>query len=254
MTKAKIDKIAPTVAPVELGINPQLNVVDDAQNGRIEIESLRPLIAEIERFAQWVPANVPSFSGYKSLRATVSIVSQGKRAKCYGHFSRDKWTTREGNLSGEIAIYGERLQDNPVDILGAVLHELVHAKNAAMDIDDCSASGRHNSQFKLTATLAGLKCESPVDFYGWGYTSLTAEAREAIEKEFQPNLAAFNLWRIADAKRETVKTSKAYICKCVNERGNPAFSLRVSVKVNLDATCNVCEATFVERAPTKEST
>ena len=250
MAKAKVN---PKPKPMEPTAPSSDTVIVTEADGSIRTVSIRPTIAELERFAAWVPGNVPTFKGFKAIRATIVPVSQGKQAKCYGHFQADKWSTREGELSGEIAIYSEGLRRPPVEILGTLLHELIHAKNRALNIDDCSKNGRHNKLFQKSAEAAGLICAKPVDFYGYGYTSLTETARKLIEEKFVPDAVAFSLYRLADPQKEKVATSHAYQCKCVNENGNPAFSVRVSLKVSFHAQCLDCGADFVEKRKATES-
>lgn len=59
------------------------------------LQSIRPLIAELERYIGWVSS---SYQMNINQKFTVTIQTKG-RANKYGHFGPDRWLTKEGEKS-----------------------------------------------------------------------------------------------------------------------------------------------------------
>ena len=201
------------------------------------LESLQPALAELERAVVWAGRTVDDIP----FKLVPVIQTKGRKSKCAGWYSPDQWSTREGEEVHEITFCAEELNQDPVTIVAIAVHEVVHYWVNFLQLKDVSTGGRHNKVFKEYAEISGLKCAQPYDSYGYGYTTPTDELRERIEKEFQPNVAAFNLFRLV--KPSTVKPVKtnAWICLC------DKLTLRIPAQQTLDATCHKCDTKFIPK-------
>lgn len=204
-----------------------------------DLVSLRPALEELERALTWAAHEVDDIP----FKLVPVIQTHGKKARCAGWFSENQWSTREGELVHEITFAAEMLDRDPIDIVATAVHEVVHFWCNHLELKDTSTGGRHNKVFKEYAGILGLDCAQPYDSYGFGYTTPTAELRERIEKEFQPDVAALNLFRIVKPRTtKTVKTN-AWICKCAG------LTLRIPAQQKLDATCHKCKSKFKPKEP-----
>lgn len=197
--------------------------------GEIDIKSLRPALAEVERFIEW--RNEEMAIGAK----VVPVISKRYRKNQLACFSDDSWSTREGDGIHEIALSAEALNRTPAEILGSVTHEMVHLFAHTRGIKDCAKSGRHNKKFQGLAQDYGLVCEKE-EGRGYGVTTLNPILAEKIEKEFKPDVAAFNLFRLIPPVKEGKKSkSIKWVCKC---------PMTVRSNVEIDAVCNICHNLF----------
>lgn len=110
---------------------------------------------------------------------TITIQSRGK-ARAYGWCSVNPiWNgndgkTRELNVSAEYA-------NHPfADIMGTMLHEMVHLANLAQGIRDTSRHQYHNKRFAVLAEAVGLEVSQSKE-YGFAHTKLKPETLEIIE-------------------------------------------------------------------------
>jgi hypothetical protein len=205
----------------------------------VQIASLAPCVMELERAVRWAYA----FTGDRdkeSPAVTVVIQSKGQRSMC-AWFSEKRWSTREGALVHEITMCAEFLHEDPVQIVGTVMHEVAHLWNNDAGIKDCSDSGRHNKKFKNTAEeMFGLEVEN-IGSRGWASTKLTKELRERIEKEFKPDFLAFDLARRIIEKPKDPSSMAKWTCP------GECQIVRVAAKQELDATCDRCQEKFERR-------
>ena len=199
----------------------------------LEVLSLRPALAEIERMIEYARQDMD----FKDIRITPVPQTQGQR-ECYGHFTKEKiWQTRDGKGSHEIQISTEHLARPAIDIYATVRHELVHAKNFECGIDDTSRGGSvHNRKFKTSAESYSLVCGERTDKNGYGITTLDPVYAAQVLAELQPNDDAFYLQRQILAKRKPkAKTAMLkWTCGCTN--------IRAATEVQ--ATCNACGEKF----------
>ena len=112
----------------------------------------------------------------------------------------------------EISLSAEYLSNQMDEIIGTLLHEMVHLFNLQNGIKDTSRSGYyHNKSFKESAEAHGLIAEK-VDGSGYSKTSLSDDAVEFVKKQ---DKVRFDLFRTGDT-REVEKISKAtvhrYVC------------------------------------------
>jgi hypothetical protein len=207
------------------------------QENGLEIESLRPALAEIERMVTYGQLDM----GFKNTRITPIIQTQGQRT-CYGHYTTDlRWETTDGKGSHELQISAEHLARPAIDIYATIRHELVHAKNVECGIRDCSNNGKyHNAKFKAEAELYGLVCGEKTDSNGHGITRLSAAYQAQVIGELQPDDSAFNLVRqIVQAKKKAKGKMFKWSCGCTN--------IRAAVEVTAICTNDECGQPF-ERA------
>ena len=192
----------------------------------MEIKTLQPAMAELERVLQWAAKT----TGLDKERVVPTIQTRGKKARCGGWFAPEKWSTREGQPCHEINFSAELLKEKPEVIVALAVHEVVHLWCHSLDLKDVSKGGRHNKIFREYAEILGLVCAKPSDTYGYGYTTAGEELAGRIEKECQPDVAMFNLFRIAVEAPEKTEKPKApkYSCGCTEFR----------TKVQVVATCN----------------
>lgn len=179
----------------------------------LDIESIQPAIAELERAARWAADNL----GMDVLADKITIVvqSRGRKSKCRGWFIGKQWSTREGEAVHEVSISAEYLNEDPVEIAGTVIHELVHVWCNLIGVKDHSKFGRHNKHFKEYAGIVGLECEKPRDSYGYGYTTVSDDLNHRIRRELQLNVSAFQVFRQPNQKAEsTTAKPTAYVCQC----------------------------------------
>lgn len=230
---------------------PQDDKVNINVDGSLDhIESIRPVIAELERYVIWATEGVHDFEiNLDDHKVTITVQTRG-RAKKYAHFAAERWSTKEGSIAHEIAMSAEDLKRDPYEVLGTLHHELVHAVAHVKGIKDMAEGGgqRHNKQFKALAEEYGLVFQildeedtepRPHKTYGWAFTELSEELRHEIETEFQPNLEVFNLFRTLAPPRQTQATKmKKYQCGCQPK----PFIIRSAKDVK--ATCDICGLSF----------
>lgn len=201
------------------------------------MESLQPAMAELERAVAWAAREVDDIP----FHVVPVIQTRGRKSKCAGWFSVDQWSTREGENVHEITFCAEQLDQDPVDIVGIAIHEVVHLWCHFMKVKDVSTGGRHNKEFKEHAEISGLEVHKPYDSYGYGYTTVGDDLRKRIEKEFKPDVAAFNLFRLVKPSTTKPVKTNAWICEC------DKLTLRIPAQQTLDATCNKCKTKFVPK-------
>lgn len=138
-------------------------------------------------------------------RPTITIQTRGN-AKAYGWCSvHPIWNGEE--KTHEINISAEYANRPFLEILGTLLHEMVHLHNISNGIKDCSRGGTyHNKNFKAGAERVGL-IVSKSQKYGFSRTEVSEELAEEI-REFGIDENTFNTARIdfEQAKSEAGET------------------------------------------------
>lgn len=219
----------------------------------VNIESQRPHIAELERFARWFTESVI----LEDLQFPVTVTTDARKSfkkDVYAHFSSSRliekktakelgilggiyggWQTKEGTAVHEIALVAELLADDPVEIMHRMAHELVHLWMAELGEKGTAKSGRHNKLFADKAESVGLVViESDKPSIGYGITSLSDELRHRIETEFVPVVDAFRLFK---SDRLPVKKSRTSTVAFKHQTDDAQPILRVAVgKAELFAT------------------
>lgn len=113
--------------------------------------------------------NAHCFGGSLPTDCVISLEPAGKK-KALGWFTTaETWEIQNEKKYG-IVIASDHLDRPPLDILGTLVHEMVHLHNHLDGIEDCSRSGQyHNTKFKSAAEAAGLAVEKMQGF-GWAKT------------------------------------------------------------------------------------
>lgn len=101
---------------------------------------------------------------------------------CYGYMSNsDRWENENGNRTQELNICPDELNRSNDEIVGTLLHEMIHLYNDVHKIKDTSRQGRyHNKYYKEAAINHGLECEKTLS-YGWCYTRIKPETLQLLE-------------------------------------------------------------------------
>lgn len=199
-------------------------------------ESLRPLLAELERYHGW--ANARFFAGTLSRRALITIASRGRR-RALGWYGHARWRTSEEVARHEIVLAAEHANRAPEEILETVHHEMVHQYNAERSIRDTDASGRrHNRRFKEAAELAGLVVGARDRRVGFAFTAFRPDTRQAVEAEFKPRLDVFGLWRPGHAHVHPTAPTKLKLWRCAC-----GYGVRVAI-AEFRAHCDRCGSPF----------
>jgi hypothetical protein len=112
------------------------------------------------------------------------ITIQGdKRRTTYGWFGKEFWEeTIDGKKTkkiNEINLTAESLFRGHNEVLGTLLHEMAHLKNAQNNIFDCTKTQYHNDKFKKSAEEFGLIVDR-MKGRGWAKTTLGNKAKDAI--------------------------------------------------------------------------
>lgn len=108
------------------------------------------------------------------------------RLNVLGHFAPVRWKLRptgagddQAFLIHEVVVVAEHLDRSGHDVFETLLHEAVHAVNCGRGVKDCSPTSQyHNARFKEAAEELGLLV-AKVPHYGWAYTEMLNETRDA---------------------------------------------------------------------------
>jgi hypothetical protein len=224
-----------------------------------ENNSIQPAIAELEKLYE---AMAVYFRDESALRASelvdkpqprIVIQSRGRRRDVAGYFSANRWKDRKDEAGDvkpihEITVCAEYLAKPLAEIIGTLIHEMVHMYCHYADIKDVGKDGRyHNQKFRDACLEVGLLVEKD-ERIGWARTSLGP----ALEKKvFSLNINedAFSVFRIAPAEQAKQPTKmKKWVCGCTP---NPTI---VRCATELTATCTTCGYTFanVDRGETPQ--
>ncbi len=145
-------------------------------------------------------------------------------------------------MVAEITVTAELLNRDPVEIIATIMHEIVHVWQHFLGLKGVSTGGRHNKVFKEYANIVGLEVLTPaIDSYGLGYTTPGEELRERIEDEFQPDVAAFNLFRLIKTKEKKTVTTNAWVCGC------EGITARIPMKKVMNSICQECQMYWTKK-------
>ena len=116
------------------------------------------------------------------LERCIITVKDGERHSAYGWITCAK-TWKQGNTERhEINIASEYLDRTIYDVIGTLLHEMVHLYNIMKGVQDTSRGGTyHNKAFKAAAEAHHLTVEQ-VPKYGFCRTALDEEARAWVDE------------------------------------------------------------------------
>jgi hypothetical protein len=180
--------------------------------------SLAPLITESER----VIAEAIKHFGLTADPARIVITIQSKgRKNALGWFGANHWKNGKPEALHEINLSAEYLKTHNMG--ETLIHELAHAENKTLGIQDCSGR-RHNKKFKAMAEKLGLEVKELDPAVGYGFTDLADGARAFLEKiVFKREL--FELCRLQAGSRAKAG-SRLIKCECPN----CSYTVRVTRK------------------------
>lgn len=153
----------------------------------------------------------------------------------YGWMTTKKvWKNQDGIESYELNICAE-FMDRPLEeLVGTLLHEMVHIYDAERGIKDCSRGGYfHNKNFKETAENHGLVCNETSDKrVGYGYTTLSEPAKKWVLENLK------DIYRITREpwKVKKIRTTKTHSIKYVC----PACGMSVRATKEVNVICADC--------------
>ena len=168
------------------------------------------------------------------------ITIQKTKGNILGHFTVDKTWVDKNDIDNEESSYYEINIDprwfrdrSSIEVVETLLHEMCHYRNKIADIKDCNGNN-HNKKFKSLAESVGLVVTKGSGV-GYGYTSLSDELKEYIEKEIKPNDKAFEYFRIAKAKDSKPKTKSMFKYTC------PECGQIAKGKRDIEIKCGICD-------------
>jgi hypothetical protein len=151
----------------------------------------------------------------------IVVQSTGRSKGILGWCTSKKIWSDQENKEGyyEITISAEYLNRSIEELIGTLLHEMVHLHNLQFDIKDTSRSGSyHNKRFKEVAEEKGLII-SYSKRIGWSLTELQETTRKLIE-ELNPSADRFRLARFSPSSgngegSKARSSTRKYVCpKC----------------------------------------
>lgn len=171
------------------------------------------------------------------------ITIQKTKGSTLGHFTVDKtWRDKNDTESDDKSYYEINIDPRwfnsrtSVEVVETLLHEMCHYHNKANNIKDCSGNV-HNKKFKSLAESVGLIVEKGKSV-GWGYTSLSDELKDYVEKTVKPDDKAFEYFRTAPIKASgDGKTRKKNIFKY----NCPSCGQEVKGKRDMIIKCGLCD-------------
>jgi len=226
------------------------------KNGGFEMASIKLTIDELHRAFKLI--NQYLFENSLPEPA-ILIQNNGKRKGVMGWCTtKPIWSDKENKIKKyEITICAEFLNYPINDILGTMLHEMVHLDNAIKGIQDCSRGGHyHNKKFKETGEAKGLIVEFEDKAGGWTKDRPSDKTLELF-KSFNINQEAFKIARGRTIEADEGENEegqegeedggkKSHIRKyvCPNPDCPEKTLIRASKEVNV--MCGECMLTLIE--------
>lgn len=166
------------------------------------------------------------------------ITMQRLKGNVYGHFTINKvWINKddtENETYHEINIDPRWFQERkPDEIIGTLLHEMVHYFNKINNIKDCSGK-IHNKKFKEKAESVGLIVEKSKSC-GYGITSLSNELKKYIAIEINPIETVFKYYCKNEGKEQKPKNKRIFNYVC------PHCGQTVKGKEFINIKCGNCD-------------
>lgn len=187
------------------------------------------------------------------IRPVITIQTNGRRSSTLGWCTTWKaWKDGEkvGTNDGyyEINICSEYLHRPFFEVMGTLIHEMVHLYNLQNGIQDCSRSGTyHNKRFKRAAEKYGLTVYRQ-NGRGFASTKLNIATAKWVETRYAG--ISFNLHRgnfdvnagSGESENEPGKTKQSfrkYVCPECNT------IVRATKQVNI--VCGDCDQNFINQ-------
>lgn len=147
------------------------------------------------------------------------------------------WTNESNSEMFELNITSDCLNKPFIDIIGVLVHEMVHVYCHSQNIDDCKGR-KHNENFRAECEKVGLDCEKDKTV-GWGITSVTLPLRDKIvaleldETAFQNRCESI----VVEREPKEPKPKPVYVCPGCQEKLK-------SKKTDLAIMCVKCNQQF----------
>ena len=183
----------------------------------------------------------------------ITIQSQGTKKGVLGWASIGDFWINEDRGRRELNISAEYLKRPIKDIVGTLIHEMVHIHNLQNEVEDCTGQGYHNKKFQKTCDNVGLLAENKGTYHGFAFTSYIENGRaEMAFNNLSIDMTCFSFSRVdfltwSTGKGNGLKTPigfkpptkaptkmKKWSCSCTNVR----------CAVELSATCQSCGDAF----------
>lgn len=152
-------------------------------------------------------------------------LSRAKRrvGECWHH---------EGNKDHQSHVFVSPCLEEPVEVVGCLLHEIIHA---ALPL-----KAKHGGQFARVARACGLAGKPSA-------TTVGEQLATRINAEILPVLGPYPHQAIDASARKPQKTRlRLWECEC-----DPPVKARVASD-HFQATCDVCEVAFVMQTPKEQ--
>ena len=138
----------------------------------------------------------------------------------------------------EINLCAEHIARPFEEVVGTMLHEMIHLFNIQHGTQDTSRGGfYHNKKFKEAAEKHGLECEKTPK-YGYSKTKLTDGTKAFVKYNLENT--QFALYRKPELKiggtKKSASKSRKYVCPCCGA------IVRATKEVNI--LCGDCEVSF----------
>ena len=177
-------------------------------------------------------------------------------ARAWGHYSINKiWKDKEGNTYHELNISADGLYRPIEEVLGTLVHEMVHHLNMENGVKDVSSSrGYHNKKFKEAAERTGLITIEHHDTIGYSITHPTEKLLDlAIERGWQDFAIAYGMIPTTSTGGTGIKgkpipitggtakkpsSTRKYVCPCCG------MSVRATRNVNI--RCDDCDKVMIK--------
>lgn len=207
------------------------------------MNTLTNVIAQLERVFD--TANDRFYGG--QLQKPVITVHPDNTKGAYGWCTSWKaWTDKEDDKADEgfyeINICAEYLNRPISQVIGTMLHEMVHLKNLQDGVQDTSRAGTyHNKKFKEVAEAHGLTVEK-VPTYGYARTDLNDEGKafvDSLTDDTQFGIRRKKIPGRAKGKGGSKQSSRKYVC--------PDCGCIIRATKEVYVICGLCNVAFEEQ-------
>ena len=178
---------------------------------------------------------------YNSLPDVCITIQHGKKrgnmAVLGWYSTKNVWFDSNNNEMFELNITSYCLNQSFIDIIGVLIHEMVHIYCHSQNIEDC-VGRKHNENFKAECEAVGLICEKHKSV-GWGLTSVSLELRDKIlaldidESAYQNKCEEV----VVEKEPKEPKPKPVYVCPSCQEKIK-------SRKTDLAIMCVKCNQHF----------
>lgn len=190
-----------------------------------------------ELYSMFQMANDKYYQG--GLPEPLILIVPAKRRPILGYCStKPVWGTEGNEDQYEIAVSAEYLRRGPEDVMGTLLHEMVHYHNALEGVEDCTSTQYHKKAFKTVGETHGLVVEKMKN-KGYALTSLDEQAKEWF-KTLTINADLFQRARAIGSKTGTTKKQNKHKYQC------PVCKTIVYSSKEVFISCENCGVSFEE--------